>query len=336
MLDFKQRSDSSGRYGVVQKPFDQFAKRLFTAAWEGTGVVQTDAEVLVDAQFIDLWFEPDPTRDAERATRGLVGAMGREVCGLEVFRKTPDLQEVFECLRKQFTQHHNRVLAAKRNEQPVPEQAVMWVVSSGRPKAGMAFARMRRMKGWPRGFYEGGPGFLFRIIVVRALPVTRETLVLRLLGTGKTRQAALQEFNALPEDAWEREVATPALVDLRMLLAADTVTYTEGSDEQEFLMTTQSLYEQWSTKLRQEGRQEGLDDGLKKGRLDGLQEGIQRGEREALTRLFMKRLGRALTEGEQQIVAARHEKLGLSRLEDVALELRGEDLKAWLADPAGV
>ncbi len=34
---------------LVQKPFDQFAKRLFTAVWEGTGVVQTDAEILVDA-----------------------------------------------------------------------------------------------------------------------------------------------------------------------------------------------------------------------------------------------------------------------------------------------
>ena len=74
-------------------------------------------------------------------------------------------------------------------------------------------------------------------------------------------------------------------------------------------MTTQNLYEEWSTKLRQEG----LNDGLQKGRLEG--------EREALTRLFVKRLGRPLTDGEQQTVAARHEKLGLSRLEDVALEL---------------
>ncbi len=87
-------------------------------------------------------------------------------------------------------------------------------------------------------------------------------------------------------------MATPALVDLRMLLGADMVTYTEGSDEQEFLMTTQSLYEQWSAKLvndsLQKGRQEGLDDGIKKGRI------------EALTRLFSKRVGRALTEAEQQ------------------------------------
>ena len=290
----------------MQKPFDQFAKRLFTAAWEGTGVVQTDAEVLVDAQFIDLWFEPDPTRDAERATRGLVGAMGREVCGLEVFRKTPNIREVCGCLRKQFTQHHNRILAAERNELPVPKQpAVMWLLSSGQPKTGMAFVRVRRMKGWPRGFYEGGSGLLFRVVVLSELPVTRETLVLRLLGTGAVRQAALLELQALPEDAWERQVAMPALVDLRMLLSANTVTYTEDSEEKEFLMTTQSLYEQWSRKLRQESRQEGrlegLDDGIKKGRVEG--------EREALTRLFVKRLGRPLTEAEQQTVALRHEKL---------------------------
>ena len=54
-----------------------------------------------------------------------------------------------------------------------------------------------------------------------------------------------------------------------------------------------------------------------------------------MTRLFAKRLGRPLTEAEQQTVALRHEKLGLSRLEDVALEQQGEALAAWLADLAG-
>ena len=366
----------------MQKPFDQFAKRLFTAAWEGTGVVQTDAEILVDAQFIDLWFEPDPTRDAERATRGLVGAMGREVCGLEVFRKTPDVQEVSGCFRKQFTQHHNRMLTAKRNGQPVPPlPSVMWLLSSGHPTMGMTFVRVRRMKRWPRGFYEGGSGFLFRVVVLSELPIKRETLVLRLLATGEVRQRALRELMALPEDAWERQVATPILVDLRMLLSAEQVTYTEGSEEEQFLMTTQNLYEEWARKtrqegyeqgeieaknrfeerarklrqegydqgeleaknrfeerarkLRQEGRQEGLDAGIKKGLDAGIKKGRLEGERGALTRLFAKRVGRALTEAEQQTVALRHETLGLSRLEDVALELRGEALAAWLKDPAG-
>ncbi len=80
-------------------------------------------------------------------------------------------------------------------------------------------------------------------------------------------------------------------------------------------MTTQNLYEEWSAKL--------VNDGIKKGCLD------------TITRLFAKRLGRSLTEAEQQTVALRHEKLGLSRLEDVALEQQGEALAAWLADLAG-
>ncbi len=61
--------------------------------------------------------------------------MGREVYSLEVFRKTPSIREVCECLRKQFAQHHNRILAAQRNEQPVPAlPAVMWLLSSGQPR----------------------------------------------------------------------------------------------------------------------------------------------------------------------------------------------------------
>ncbi len=341
---------------VVQKPFDQFAKRLFTAAWEGTGVVQTDAEILVDSQFIDVWFEPDPARDAERAARGLMGAMGREVCGVEVFRNTPDALKVAECQRKQLTQLHTRALAAERAKQPPPAlPPAMWVLSSGHPTTGMEAARVRPMEGWPRGFYEGGWSLMLRIVVLSELPVLRDTLVLRLFAKGKVREAALLELAALPEDAWEREVAMPALANLHLLLSAERVTYDEGSEEEQFLMTTQnlyeewarktrqegyeqceretkSLYEQWSTKLVNDGIQKGLDDGIKKGRLEGIQEG----ERGALTRLFAKRLGRALTETEQQTVAVRHEKLGLSRLEDVALELRDEALAAWLADLAGV
>ena len=344
---------------VVQKPFDQFAKRLFTAAWEGTGVVQTDAEVLVDAQFIDVWFEPDPTRDAERAERGLLGAMGREMCGVEVFRNTPDALRLAECQRKQLTQLHTRALAAERAKQPPPAlPPAMWVLSSGRPATGMEAARVRPMEGWPRGFYEGGWSLTLRIVVLSELPVTRETLVLRLFTKGKVREAALRELQALPEDAWERQVATPALVDLRMLLSADAVTYTQGSEEQEFFMTTQNLYEEWARKLRQEGYEQGeleaknrFEERARKLRQEGYEQGEleaknrfeerarklrQEGERGALTRLFAKRLGRPLTDGEQQTLAVRHEKLGLSRLEDVALERRGEVLAVWLADPAGV
>ncbi len=336
----------------MQKPFDPFAKRLFTAAWEGTGVVQTDAEILVDAQFTDVprrglprvvWFEPDPARDAERAERGWVGAMGRERCGLEVFRRTPDVHEVFEGLRKQLGRHHARVLEAKRNKQPVSVlPPVTWVVSSGHPTTGMALMEQRPMPGWPSGFYQGVPGGVFRVVVVSELPATRDTLVLRLLGTGAVRRAALVELLALPRAAWEWGAAVPALVDLRMLLAVDMVTYAAGSEEQEFLMTTQNLYEEWARKVRQEGYEQcereaknRYEEQARKLRHEGELDGIQKGEREALTRLFVKRLGHPLTCAEQQTVALRHEKFGLSRLEDVALELRGEALAAWLADLAG-
>lgn len=78
-----------------------------------------------------------------------------------------------------------------------------------------------------------------------------------------------------------------------------------------------------------------LREAFEKGQKAGRQEGFEKGRREAvetmLHRLFMRRLGRALTEREQQALAARTQDPELA--EDRALSLEGEALAAWLLDP---
>jgi hypothetical protein len=66
------------------------------------------------------------------------------------------------------------------------------------------------------GVHHAVWGLEMRVLILAELPRTRETLLLRLLGSGRLLRAALDDFAALPKDAWERSVATPILVHFRL------------------------------------------------------------------------------------------------------------------------
>src|SRR3954468_10206764 len=97
------------------------------------------------------------------------------------------------------------------------------------------------MDGWPSGIYEGPPLLWTRLVVVSALPVTRDTLLLRLLGAGRVLKQAIAELKALRAEAPERTLALPILLRLRLEVPADSAKRT--SDDQEFLMNTQDIVE---------------------------------------------------------------------------------------------
>jgi len=62
-----------------------------------------------------------------------------------------------------------------------------------------------------RGIYESPPLLCTRLKLVSELPVTRDTLLVRLLGAGSALKKAIAELQALPADAPERRPATVAL-----------------------------------------------------------------------------------------------------------------------------
>jgi hypothetical protein len=66
----------------------------------------------------------------------------------------------------------------------------------------------------------------------------------------------------------------------------------------------------------------------------GFDRGFDRGRAETMERLFARRLGRTLTDGERATVLQRLEALGEERLDDVVLTSGAAVLAAWLGDPA--
>jgi hypothetical protein len=279
--------------------FDRIGKALLRSALEPGGAVATGLEVpAADAQAVDTWFEPAPERTAERQRVGLLGRMAEGPTMFEPFHDPPSVDELRGCLRKQLALDHGRVLEARKQGRPRPAFPQLWALSTGRPESVLGGYALTPIASWPRGFYEGRPAESLGAVVLRELPRENDTLLLRLMGSGAVLRAALEDLAQLPIEAWEREVAMPALLAARIEMAHDTI----DESEQEYLMTTQSLYEEWEAATRERGRQEGRQAAQHlyeqreaavhaQGRQEGRQEGQAQEAKRALALVYQARFG---------------------------------------------
>ena len=222
----------------IRTRFDQFGKQMVRSAVASRGAVETDAEVPADTRRIDLWFMPDPAGEPVPAYLGLLGRITAGPSTLEFFHNTPSGDDLADCLIKygQFCHY----LSLRKPPPPIPTQ---WVISSGCPKGGIEGLRLHRLEGWPPGIYEGPPLLWTRLVVVSELPVTPDTLLLRLLGAGQVLKQAIAELKALRAEDPGRSLALPLLVRLRLEIPTDPAQRTD--DDQEFLMQTQDIVETW-------------------------------------------------------------------------------------------
>ena len=99
--------------------------------------------------------------------------------------------------------------------------------------------------------------------MVSELPRTRDTLLVRLMGARATLSRAIVDVQALPDEAPERRLALPILVQLRFEITSEPAKQT--TIDREFLMNTRevneylaALEERGRTRGREEGREEAL------------------------------------------------------------------------------
>jgi hypothetical protein len=238
--------------------FDQIGKKILREALTPSGEVKTQLEVpAADAQAVDTWFEPAAEREAERQRAGLLGRMASQPTLFEPFHDPPSIDDVRDCLRKQLTLDHARVLEARKRAQPRPPFPQLWVLSTGRPESVLVGFGLRAMAGWPAGFYEGHEADAVGVVVLRELPRERDTLLLRLMGAGAVLKEALAELGRLPADAWERQVAMPVLIAVKAQIPQDS----PSEEEREFLMSIDSVYEQWEQQVTEKGIELGIERG---------------------------------------------------------------------------
>jgi hypothetical protein len=267
---------------------DQFAKNVLRDALSRAGDPETEVEVLAATQKIDVYSVPDPARAARLAEMGLLGELAAEPSLFEPFHGTPTLAKVRRCINKQHTWHHELSRRARATAgsaavdadleeaaQPAMAFPALVVISPGRPETVLDAYGCRAVR---PGLYHAVWGLVLRVVVVAELPRTRETLLLRLLGARRLLHEALADLAALPDDAWEKTLATPLLVHFQ-LGAGDHA----RDPEDDMSAEIQAWFEDYKQKLRTEANAEGMQ--------EGIQEGIKEGQRNLLLRLLHARFG---------------------------------------------
>src|SRR4051812_32074518 len=238
---------------------DQFAKNILRDALSCACAPETEVEVVAATQKIDVYSVPDPARAAERAQMGLLGELSAEPSLFEPFHDTPSLGKVRRCINKHLTWHHElerraRVAAgwpsadtdlAESAQEAVPFPALV-VIGPGRPETVLDAYGCKPVR---PGVYHAVWGLALRVVVLAELPRTRETLLLRLLGSGRLLREALVDLARLPDDAWEKGIATPLLIHFRL---GGEEPATSDEKEDDVGAEIQAWFEDYQQKLRAE------------------------------------------------------------------------------------
>jgi len=284
------------------QPHDKFAKEFLEELLAPLGEVKINQEVTDPARFVDVLFSPSPQAQAENL--GLLGRIALlNTALLEPFRNQPSRTEVRNCFLKLFMVIAKAQRKARREKTQLPEDSLarLWIIS---PSATDALLRDLEVKldleNWPSGVYFVQNCFRGAIIAVNQLPVTEETLWLRILGRGETQRQAVSELLALPESNSLRQNTLKLITNWRIVLIQQQDDLTE--DEQELIMNLSQAYQQWEETTKQQG----------------IQEGVQLGQRQVIENLLRFRFGSVDEE--------------LSRVVDSLLQLAPDDFARFLLE----
>jgi len=178
-------------------------------------------------QYADLSHAPDPARKAERDRLGLLGRLAAEPCLIEVYSEAPSPEDFRACLAKHLAAWQARARDHKKRteSQRPPEKFVdsfLWIIAAGAPRSVLSKLKFEAPPApdWPKGVYCFGADVLrVGIVVASELPSgDTTTLLVRIMAAGPLLAQAIEEVAALPEDAYERVIAEPALLSLQQSL----------------------------------------------------------------------------------------------------------------------
>jgi hypothetical protein len=298
-------------WDVTKNLFDQFSKLLLEEVLSPFGAVETSREVSGEAQFVDVYFEPNPSPTLAARKLGLLGKIVQTPCLLEPFRNQPTPSEIRSCLRKLYQVHGDYQRKARREQESIPEEALpqLWILASSASDALLSRFEAIHNDEWDAGVYFLAPGLKVAIIAINQLPQTEETIWLRLLGKGQTQKQAVTEVIAFDTRDPRRSSILRLLANWKI-----SIELTDRVEaEEELMMALSQAYLEWEQQTEQRGEQRGE----------------QIGEARLILRLLTRRFGSVTPEAESQVRA-----LSLPQLEALGEALldfsKPDDLVDWL------
>jgi hypothetical protein len=229
-------------------PMKRLGQGILQTAMDAAGMVPLSVEVGTEPTFLDFYFEPDPSGVP---APGLLGRMTGSPSILSPFHAPPGEPEARDAMREALDLWEMQGREAKKargkgRRAKRPEMAETWMISAEPSEVLRRGFGLTPRPEWPAGAYFGPPACALQAIFVRELPETRDTLLLRLLGTGKVLERALEEQAALAEDAPERRAVRAAL--LAIATAGDPVPIDEAAKDP-VLHSCRRMYRRWAREI---------------------------------------------------------------------------------------
>lgn len=298
---------------MTRAPFDQFCKRLFEEFLSPLGDVQLNLEVPGESRFVDVWFMPNAGSDFDSSSLGLLGQLVTTPCLIEPFRNPPTSAQIRNCLLKLLLVEADLERKARRQDTSISEITLpkLWILTPTASRNGVEGFGASPDEDW------GIPSIYFMpshlrtaIVVLNHLPITPETLWLRLLGRGATQRQAVEEVLALPKDDPKRAIALRLLVGWKITIE---VSGEIDEEDREVVMTLAEVYQELLEREREAERR-----------------GVEQGERSLVLRQLDRRFGEL-----PQPIRMQIDTLSLPQLESLGEALldfaNPSDLEAWLA-----
>ena len=290
---------------MTRIPFDQLAKQYLETLLEPLGTVQRNLEVPGEVRYVDLWFTP-AQQASDLPDLGLLSQITTTPCLLEPFSSPPSRSEVRTCLLKLLWLIEDRRRRAKVSEQRLSENELprLWILA-----ASLSQPVIEDFGGQVQadsGVYRFPIAYRTGLIAINQLPVTEETLWLRLIGRGETQRGAVMEVLALPMDDPRRAEVLQVLTNWRLTLEMGDLLETE---EEELMATLSQVYLEWEQKTREQG--------------------FEQGKKSLILSLLTRRFGEIPSGTQAQI-----DRLNLSQLDSLGETLLDfaslADLQTWL------
>ncbi|HIK10537.1 MAG TPA: hypothetical protein IGS52_09775 [Oscillatoriaceae cyanobacterium M33_DOE_052] len=241
--------------------YDQFAKQYIQELLNPFGSTETSKTLASERRQIDIFFTPNPENTPAASHLGLLGRLAATPAVFEPFSNPVKPREIRSCLVKLFDLQADLERKAVRSKRrfTASESVQLWILTPTASAAILAdFSATPDPENWMSGVYFLGKGLQTAIIVIHQLPATPETLWLRILGTGAVQKQALQELSQLPPDNPAREIALELLYNLRAILEARQDL---APEERELIMELSPLYLQRLETVKEEGIQQGVQQG---------------------------------------------------------------------------
>ena len=242
-------------------PYDQFSKQYLEELLSPFGEVNISQEIPGEARQVDVFFVPD-RQNCDHQILGILGQMTAKPCLLEPFRHQPTPTDIRNCLLKLFLTLADRQRQAKRDQTKIPEAQLptLWILTSTASPKLLTNFKAEPLSDWPEGVYFLGESLRTAIIALNQLPVTPDTLWLRILGKGKTQQQAIDELLTFTPEHPQRQRTLELLLTWGITIE-NTADFTQS--EQEIMIKLRALYQENIQAAEQQGIQEGIQTGVK-------------------------------------------------------------------------